>query len=208
MVTEKINGVLLSFETNEKVFSPSSVDEGTLSMLSQVEFKETDKVLDLGCGYGVVGILAGKLIGEQNVTMCDISEDAVGLSKVNAERNLLPHIRIIKSDGLDNVEDRNFTLILSNPPYHADFSVPKKFIEMGFHKLAVGGKMVMVTKRRDWYKNKLISVFGGVRIVEINGYYVFTAEKRSVRKKEKKKNDNVLSRKLKRKRKEINPAKP
>jgi 16S rRNA (guanine1207-N2)-methyltransferase len=57
--------------------------------------------------------------------------------------------------------------------------VAKAFIEKGFNRLKIGGKMVMVTKRKDWYKNKLSSIFGGVRIYEINGYFVFEAERRS-----------------------------
>jgi len=102
------------------------------------------------------------------------------------------------------VEESDFTLILSNPPYHADFSVPKHFIEGGFKKLVAGGKLVMVTKRLDWYKNKLISVFGGVKVYEINGYYVFVAEKRTLTPKAKKKATNGLSRKLQRKQQKIN----
>jgi 16S rRNA (guanine1207-N2)-methyltransferase len=58
-----------------------------------------------------------------------------------------------------------------------DFSVPKHFIEKGFNHLKIGGKLFMVTKRKEWYKNKLISVFGGVKIWEENGYYVFMAQK-------------------------------
>jgi len=54
--------------------------------------------------------------------------------------------------------------ILPNPPYHADFRVPKQFIENGFSHLKCGGRMVMVTKRYKWYKNKLESVFGGVKL--------------------------------------------
>ena len=61
--------------------------------------------------------------------------------------------------------------------------------------------MVMVTKRLDWYKNKLTAIFGGVRVSRVDGYYVLTAEKRTqtVRPKRKKKGD-TLSRKLRRKR--------
>ena len=60
--------------------------------------------------------------------------------------------------------------------------------------------MYMVTKRKDWYKNKLISVFGGVKIQEIDGYYVFTARKTAIRKKTKEKNTNQqMSKKLQRK---------
>ncbi len=199
MITAEIKGISLEFETNDKVFSPSSIDLGTLSMLSQIDFNSTDKVLDLGCGYGIVGILAGKLIGADHITMCDLSEDAISLSKINAARNNLDDLKIIQSNGLENITDGDFTLILSNPPYHVDFTVPKQFIEAGFKKLVVGGKMVMVTKRKDWYKNKLTSVFGGVKVIETNGYYVFIAEKRSSYIPKKQKDTNRLSKKIQRK---------
>lgn len=199
MITAEIKGISLEFETNDKVFSPSSIDLGTLSMLSQIEFKSTDKVLDLGCGYGIIGILASKLIGAENVTMCDISEDAISLSKINAEKNDINNLEIIQSNGLENIADNDFTVILSNPPYHVDFTVPKQFIEAGFKKLATGGKMVMVTKRKDWYKNKLTSIFGGVKVIEVNGYFVFIAEKRSSYLPKKQKATNHLSKKLQRK---------
>lgn len=175
----------LTFVTNGDVFSPSALDAGTAAMLSVVCFSPDDKILDLGCGYGPVGILAAKLTAPERVTMCDISENAVRLSKQNAARNgFVPDSasgapRILISDGLSAIADLDYTKILSNPPYHTDFSVAKSFIEQGFRHLAPGGVMYMVTKRRDWYKNKLISVFGGVHIDEIGGYYVFTAEKRA-----------------------------
>lgn len=109
--------------------------------------------------------------------MCDISEIAVNLAKRNAELNGVPNIDTRISNGLDNIIENDFTLILSNPPYHTDFSVAKHFIESGFKKLKIGGRMVMVTKRLEWYRNKLSSVFGGVKVQELNGYYVFIAEK-------------------------------
>ena len=201
MIHAKIKNVDLKFETDSSIFSPNSIDNGTLALLSEIDFLPSDKVLDLGCGYGVVGILAGKLIGEENIIMCDISERAVEYAMKNAVINGVPDIKIRLSDGYQNVEENNFTLILSNPPYHADFSVPKKFIESGFSKLAMGGKLVMVTKRLDWYKNKLSSVFGGVKVRERDGYYVFIAEKRSQVIKKKSKPTRGLSKKLQRKKK-------
>ncbi len=199
IITAEIKGIPLEFETNDSVFSPSSIDLGTLAMLSQIDFKSTDKVLDLGCGYGVVGILASKFIGAENVTMCDISDDAILLSKINAEKNNINNLEIIQSNGLENIPDNDFTLILSNPPYHVDFTVPKQFIEASFKKLVTGGRMIMVTKRKDWYKNKFTSIFGGVKVIEINGYYVFIAEKRSSYLPKKQKATNHLSKKLQRK---------
>lgn len=201
-ISTTIKEISLNFQTESSLFSPKNIDSGTLAMLSAVDFLPNDKVLDLGCGYGVVGILAAKFAGEDNVVLCDSSETAVKYAKLNAETNLVPEIDIIQSNGFEHISDNNFTLILSNPPYHTDFSVAKHFIEEGFQRLAIGGRMVMVTKRLDWYKNKLTAIFGGVRIQEIDGYYVFTAEKRKQSKgSPKQKAKNCLSKKLQRKQK-------
>jgi len=181
MFTETINSIQLNFETADDLFSPFGIDSGTLAMLKVVNFSPEDKLLDLGCGYGVVGIYAAKLIGGQNVVMSDSNAKCIELSKKNAERNEADAVKIIKSNGFEALQDTDFTLILSNPPYHADFSVPKHFIEKGFNRLKIGGKMFMVTKRKDWYKNKFIAIFGGVKIHEIDGYFVFCAEKRSLK---------------------------
>lgn len=199
MIKIIIKEVGLQFDTNDKVFSPSAIDKGTLAMLAEVEFFPTDKVLDLGCGYGVVGILAAKMIGEDNVVMCDISEEAIRLAKKNAEHNLVGKVNIVQSNGFEHIRENDFTIILSNPPYHTDFSVAKSFIENSFIRLILGGKLLMVTKRFDWYKNKITSVFGGCKVIEKDGYFVFVAEKRSDKKPVKKKIQQHLSKKLERK---------
>ncbi len=179
MITQTINGVELTFKTLPSLFSPGQVDKGTLAMLSLAEFAPGDKVLDLGCGYGAVGVFAAKIIGGQNVFMSDINGQAVKLSAENAEINGVPGVTVILSDGFKNINETGFQIILSNPPYHTDFSVAKHFIEKGFNRLAINGIMYMVTKRRDWYKNKLTAIFGGVKIFEADGYFIFLAEKRS-----------------------------
>lgn len=179
MIKTKKKGIDLVFETSKGLFSPKDIDLGTLSMLSVVEFEENEKVLDLGCGYGAVGILAAKIVGEENVVMIDINEEAVKLSQKNASLNNVQGVKILKSDGFTNLDEKDFTLILSNPPYHTDFSVAKIFIEKGFNRLCTGGRMYMVTKRKKWYKNKLIAIFGGVQIWELNGYFVFLSIKKT-----------------------------
>lgn len=137
-------------------------------------------MLDLGCGCGIAGIFAAKYVGGKNVFMCDIDTEAVTIAKRNAALNGVPEVTVTEGDGLDAIPyETGFTLILCNPPYHADFAVAKRFIEKGYRRLASGGKMLMVTKRRDWYKNKFISVFGGVRIDEADGYFIFRGEKRA-----------------------------
>lgn len=171
----------LEIETAEGLFSPRGADAGTLSMVSAVELESGQKLLDLGCGAGLVGIAAAKVLGEENVWMTDVDPAAVRCAAENAKRNGVENVHLCCGDALDAVDASGFDWILSNPPYHADFSVAKKFIEKGFNRLKLGGKLVMVVKRELWYRNKLTAIFGGVRMQEIGGYFVFTAEKRSER---------------------------
>lgn len=179
MLKMTIKGYDLCFKTDPHLFSPANLDAGTAAMLSLVEFTRGQRVLDLGCGYGVVGVLAAKIVGEQNVVMIDHDPLAVQVTQENARMNLVPQVNVYLSDGFTNFSETDFDLILSNPPYHADFSVPKAFIEKGFNRLMMGGRMYMVTKRQKWYQNKFAAIFGGVQITEVDGYYVFIAEKRS-----------------------------
>ena len=193
-----IEGRELAFDTLPTLFSPSAPDRGSAAMLRHVSVTSEDKALDLGCGWGFVSASLC-LAGAGKVFACDIDPDAVKTAGGNFEKLGL-NVHLTVSDGLDAVEPRDFTLILSNPPYQTDFAVAKKFIAGSYAHLAMGGKLVMVTKRLDWYKNRLISVFGGVHIDEDDGYYVFTAEKRPrVKKAEDKKEKAPLSKKLARK---------
>ena len=177
----EILGQQVSLETRPGLFSPEHVDRGTLAMLSHVKIASGMRIMDLGCGCGVVGIVAAKIAGEENVFMSDADPMAVETARRNAERNGVGGVQVCVSDGFKSVDASGFDLILSNPPYQTDFSVAKGFIEKGFNRLKIGGKLYMVTKRREWYKNKLISVFGGVEIHETDGYFVFIAQRRSQR---------------------------
>jgi 16S rRNA (guanine1207-N2)-methyltransferase len=180
LVLPSANGdIRMTLETRHGIFSPQKADEGTLAMLSTVTLKPGETLLDLGCGSGMVAIWAASQVGGENVSMLDVDPEAVEVAKNNANNNGFGNIRAFCSDGFANYTMKELDWILSNPPYHADFRVPKLFIEKGFNRLKTGGRMVMVTKRELWYKNKFITVFGGVQITRIGDYFVFTAEKRS-----------------------------
>lgn len=178
-----INGICFNLATEPSLFSPEQVDKGTLAMLSAVDLERGQKLLDLGCGYGIVGLYAAHFIGPDNIWLLDKSSKAVELSRINAVANNLEAINILLSDGpevlLQTGHQATFDWILSNPPYHEDFSIARRFIEASFKLLKTGGKLVLVVKRLKWYNNKLRSVFGGAKIHNINGYYVLVAEKRS-----------------------------
>jgi len=179
--TAEVMGETIELTTQPGLFSPEHVDYGTRAMLSAVDFAPGQRVMDLGCGCGVVGIVAAKKCGEGNVVMADVDPAAVETALDNARRNGVGGVKAVCSDAFDAVDETGFDWILSNPPYQTDFAVAKKFIEKGFNRLKLGGQMAMVTKRLDWYRNKLRAVFGGVRVQEIDGYYVFIAQRREMR---------------------------
>ena len=95
VIEEQVQGIDLVLHTNEEVFSPTAVDKGTRAMLSFVEFREEDKVLDLGCGCGVVGILAAKQMlqaiqAKEKETQEKVNkEKAAALSSRQKEKTLI-----------------------------------------------------------------------------------------------------------------------
>ncbi|HOD93741.1 MAG TPA: methyltransferase [Clostridia bacterium] len=187
----EVFGVELTFKTSEKLFSYKGADKGTLFMLNKCNINKDDIILDLGCGYGLVGISCAKIAKEENIIMCDNDPLAVQYAKINSQLNNVSNVTVIQSDAYESIDRDDFTLILSNPPYHADFSVPKRFIEQGYKKLIPEGRMLMVTKRLEWYKKKFISVFGGVKIFRMDDYFVFLGIKSSDLKIKKNKNINI-----------------
>jgi 16S rRNA (guanine1207-N2)-methyltransferase len=179
MIRATIQEVDLSLETAPGLFSPRNIDSGTLAMLSLVRFSHDDKILDLGCGYGVVGIVAARLIGQGRVCMIDNDRTAVEVATKNARTNGVPGVSILLSDGFSGLKESGFSQILCNPPYHVDFAVPKRFIHKGFNRLVLNGKFWVVTQRETWYRNKLRSIFGNVREHAVGVYRVFEATKGS-----------------------------
>lgn len=173
VIYKNIFGYDLAFRTSEELFSYRSADKGTLFMLEKCLVNIEDVVLDLGCGYGLVGVACSKIAKPENVVMCDIDSIAIEYAKQNLLLNNVEGVCVLQSDAYSNISRCDFTLILSNPPFHEDFSVPKTFIEQGYHKLAPNGRMFMVTKRLEWYKRKFIKVFGGVKIFRCDDYFVF-----------------------------------
>ena len=177
---QEIAGIRMVFTTADGLFSPARADRGTLAMLSVADLRPGHRVLDLGCGWGLVGVYAALVCGAENVAMTDVDPRAAALARENALRNGVPAARVFTGDALSAVPDPAFDRILSNPPYQADFSVAKRFILKGFNRLALGGRLYMVAKRRAWYENRLRAAFGGVRVNEVDGYFVFEAERRTL----------------------------
>ena len=179
MYCVRLAGYELTFETAPALFSPDRLDAGTAAMLRAVQFESADKVLDLCCGYGPVGVYAGKLIDPARVWLLDNDPLAVGCASRNLERNGVAGAHVQVDDGFASLEETAFTKILCNPPYHADFALPK--IEKAFNRLAVGGALWMVVRREAWYRRKLRAIFGAVTARPDAGYVIFEAVKTSSR---------------------------
>ena len=171
----------LPFSVDERVLIPRQETESLceLGIAHLRTLKGECRALDLCTGSGAIAVTLKHEHPAANVTACDLSADALAVAQQNAKANGA-EITFLQGDLWEPVCGMRFDLILSNPPYQTDFSVAKGFIEKGFNRLKIGGRLCMVTKRREWYKNKLISVFGGVEIRETDGYYVFIAQRRSM----------------------------
>ena len=118
-------GIDLVFETDAGVFSRGEVDTGTRLLLEALPEEMHGEILDLGCGWGVIGIsIARKWPGTQ-VTMADVNTRALDLSRKNAERNRAEVI-CAESDGMEALADRNFDTVVTNPPIRAGKQVMYK----------------------------------------------------------------------------------
>jgi 16S rRNA (guanine1207-N2)-methyltransferase len=161
-----------TIQTAPGIFSPRALDGGTALMLEQLNPQPGARFLDLGSGAGVVSKVASEL-WQCQVTAVDVSARALRYTMLNA-----PQATVLPSDGLSALQGQTFDLIASNPPYHTDFAVAKRFIEGAYRQLNMGGALALVVKRADWYVQKVRTLFGGCRLAERDGYTLILAEKR------------------------------
>ncbi|GMK48574.1 MULTISPECIES: class I SAM-dependent methyltransferase [Paenibacillus] len=177
----KLRGFALRFVTDAGVFSKSGVDYGSRVLLDALVLSPTARVLDVGCGYGPIGLTAAKLAPEGHVTMIDINERAVELSKENAKLNGISNVTVIQSDIYESVKDNRYDVILTNPPIRAGKQVVHRIFEEGYNLLNPGGKMWVVIQKKQGAPSaeaKLEALFGDVEeVTKDKGYRIFLATK-------------------------------
>src|SRR5699024_5852443 len=116
----EINGQSYTLTTSTGVFSRKGVDFGTKTLLDLFVMPDLDgKVLDLGCGYGPIGLSLGRTYQEREIVMVDINARAVMLSKQNARQNNIENVDVYQSDGLAAVRQEGFAVVITNPPIRA-----------------------------------------------------------------------------------------
>lgn len=170
-------GQTLHFITDSGVFSKSTVDFGTRTMLEALPNTKLieGKVLDLGTGYGPVGIAVAKTF-DREVDMTDVNERALDLARKNAERNGVSSlVNIFQSDVYANVQDK-YALILANPPIRAGKNVVTAMLQDAIHHLLPGGKLIAVLQKKQGApsaQKNMASAFGNAKVIHKNkGYYI------------------------------------
>lgn len=181
-VDYRINGINFTFMTDTAVFSKTSVDKGTDLLLQTVidDIKargagRDESLLDLGCGWGVVGIVMKTVFTLFDVTCVDVNSRAVELTKENAKLNLRAPDTIMVSDVLKAVpEDKLFDTVITNPPVRAGKKTVFEFYEQSYAHLKEGGVIYVVLQRKqgaDSTKKKLNELFGNCVTLDIKGGY-------------------------------------
>jgi 16S rRNA (guanine1207-N2)-methyltransferase len=170
------------FKTDNGVFSKKEVDFGSRLLIETFEMPKTDGfILDVGCGYGPIGLSIAKNFKDRTIHMVDINERALMLAKENAELNQVTNTVIYESDRLLNVSESNFAAILTNPPIRAGKKVVHDIFEQAHHHLVSNGELWVVIQKKQGASSaveKLTEIFSEVEIVEKEkGYFIIKAIK-------------------------------
>lgn len=178
-----LGGHSLHFTTDNGVFSKHTIDFGSRvlieTVLNQANLPAGD-ILDVGCGYGPIGIALAKTLG-RNVTMSDVNERAMALAKRNAEANgVTAQTTIIESSAYANITGE-FGFIVTNPPVRAGKAVVSAIISGAFDHLVAGGEVFVVLQKKQGApsaKKLLDATFGNTDVLKKDaGYYILHAVK-------------------------------
>lgn len=176
-------GNAFSFETDAGVFSKSEVDFGSRVLIDAFIMPEIEgAILDVGCGYGPIGLAIAKQFPDRDIFMMDINERAVSLAQKNAQLNGIQNVRIFESDGLSSVDDQlRVSAVLTNPPIRAGKEVVFKIYDESFQKLEKDGELWIVIQKKQGAPSTVKHLeenFSQVEIVEKKkGYWIIRAKK-------------------------------
>jgi 16S rRNA G1207 methylase RsmC len=166
--TESLRGHDLTFHTRWGLFSPRGIDEGTRLLLDHIEVPPDADCLDLGCGYGPIGLTLARLAPRGHTTMVDRDFVAVDYARANAERNRITNIEALLSDGLEALEGRRFGLVASNLPAKVGNEAYTILLHDAERALRPGGRIVVVTISglRRFIERAFLEAFGNYEKVK------------------------------------------
>ncbi|MEI3607895.1 class I SAM-dependent methyltransferase [Pseudogracilibacillus sp. SE30717A] len=178
----KLNNHTFTFTTSSGVFSKKGIDFGTKLLIESFRAPDiSGDVLDLGCGYGPIGISVAFQYKNRDILMVDINERAVSLAEENIIQNKITNALAKQSNGFENVKRKSFAAIITNPPIRAGKKVIYTFFEDSLDFLKEKGELWIVIQKKQGAPSAitfLSSLFSNVEVVEKEkGYYIIRAIK-------------------------------
>lgn len=174
----------LKLATDSGVFSKGKIDYGS-DLLLRTFLKEhppgpSKTIIDVGCGYGPIGLMIAKVSPHHKVILLDVNHRALDLAKENSEKNHIDNAVIQESDGLAEIPDDSADMIVTNPPIRAGKSVVHGILEDAYSKLKKDGELYVVIQKKQGMpsaKKKMEAVFGNVEtIAKDKGYYILKSK--------------------------------
>ena len=166
-----------NFFTASGLFSTSRVDHGSQLLANKCVITDSSSILDLGCGYGIIGLSLLLTNPSLELTFSDINERAIKLTKMNLRLHRLK-AKVVQSDGFEKIEDK-FDTILLNPPQTAGKKICFRLIEDSKNHLKNNGTLQLVARHNKGGKDlskKMNEVFGNVKdIVKKSGFRVYVS---------------------------------
>ncbi|MBI2657154.1 class I SAM-dependent methyltransferase [Candidatus Woesearchaeota archaeon] len=178
-ISQKIRKQELEFYTASGIFSKEKIDKGTSVLAESMVIGSNAKVLDIGCGIGILGIAAAKLFNA-NIVMSDINKRAVMLAKKNAVLNGVK-AEICQGNLYEKIKDGDFDVVLSNPPQTAGKEICFELIDGSRNHLKNGGSLQLVARHNkggNTLSRKMEEAFGNVKVIaKKSGYWVYFSQK-------------------------------
>ena len=178
-------GLRLQFITDNGVFSKSAVDHGSQVIINYAPVGEMPDgmILDLGCGYGPIGITLAKYYPQRRFLLTDVNNLALKLAKKNAHINRVTNVRIFSSDVYSKI-NQHLAGIITNPPIRAGKKVVMTILKKADHYLLPNGILTAVVRRKQGEpsaKRAMKNTFGNCQIIKRDkGYYVLKSVKKEV----------------------------
>ncbi|MGL5978465.1 MAG: class I SAM-dependent methyltransferase [Erysipelotrichaceae bacterium] len=171
-----------SFVTDNGVFAKSGIDYGTKVLMETIIDAGLGKdVLDVGCGYGTIGVILGKILPESRFEMVDVNPRALELAKINAEKNQVS-ATIFESYCFDSVERKDYSDIITNPPIRAGKQVIYQIFTDAYDHLTEDGHLWVVIRKQHGAESaikKISEVFGNCMVcTKSKGFFVLKATKK------------------------------
>ena len=182
--TFPLRGREFRFISDSGVFSKKTIDFGSRLLIETFRLNEevAGDILDVGCGYGPMGLALAYAYPARLVEMVDVNERALSLARRNAEANNIRNVKVYESNTYDQVpEGRQFAAIVSNPPIRAGKQVVHRILSEAHTHLLPGGTLTVVIQKKQGApsaEQKMLDVFGNVAVIaRAKGYWIIQSVK-------------------------------